>query len=282
VAIVWKNLLLLSRLPLSHSAVWTLGALIAVALTPAILNAPPMVLGITGVFGGVMALFLPLITSMSLRNDFRTDLVHLDLIRAWPLSASRLAAAEIVGPALGATATGCLGAGLLLASLIGIRLQTALHGTATTSIVLVPVGSRILDLPALGAVTLIIAGFVPLLAGACALMSAVKNLAILSFPAWIGIGPDAGSGFSVLGQRLLLGSGMFLALAVGLLPGAVVVGLVLLAQWGTGLPWSAWEFPLWGLLGSVPVFVEFGILVHLAGGMWSRLDPSTEILELGY
>ncbi len=74
---------------------------------------------------------------------------------------------------------------------------------------------------------------------------------------------------------------MILALALGLLPGAVLVGLALLAQWGVGLPWSAWEIPVWGLIAAVPVFVEFGLLVHLAGRLWARLDPTSEILELG-
>jgi len=223
--------------------------------------------------------FVPLIMSLGLRNDFRSDLAHLDMLRTWPVDERRLAAVEILGPAVVATATGCFGGALFIAALVGARLQGALHGAP--SMVVVPETSIILGVPALGAFALLAAGVVPVLAGATAMISAAKNLAMLAFPAWIGIGPDAGRGIAILGHRLLLGSGMIVGLAVGLVPGALLVGLALLGQWALGVPWSAAEFPLWGVLAAAPLFVEVWLLTHAAGRLWSKLDPSTEILELG-
>jgi hypothetical protein len=80
---------------------------------------------------------------------------------------------------------------------------------------------------------------------------------------------------------MLLGSVMIVGLAVGLVPGALVVGVALLGQWALGVPWSAVEFPLWGALAAGPLFVEVWLLVQAAGRLWSKLDPTTEILELG-
>ena len=254
-------------------------ALIAVALLPAVLDPPGFVLAIVTGIGWIAALFVPLLMSLGLRNDFRSDLAHLDIVRTWPVESHRLALAEILGPALVATVTGCFGGAMFVAALVGARLQAALHGAVAT--VVVPQAATILGMPALGAIVLLAAGIVPVLAGATLMISAARNLALLTFPAWIGIGPDAGRGFSVLGHRLLLASGMFVGLAVGLVPGALLLGLVLLGQWALGVPWSAVEFPLWGVLAAAPLFVEAWLLIHAAGSLWSRLDPATEILELG-
>jgi len=278
-AILWKNLVLLSRTPWTRWVSGSILALLAVALLPAALDPPGFVLAIASGAGWVTALFVPLFMALGLRNDFRSDLAHLDMLRTWPVDERRLSAAEILGPAVVATATGCFGSALFIAALVGARLQGALHGAP--SMVVGPEVSRILGMPALGAIALLAAGILPVLAGATAMISATKNLAILAFPAWIGIGPDAGRGFSVLGHRLLLGSGMIVGLAVGLAPGALLVGLALLGQWALGVPWSAVEFPLWGVLVAAPLFVEVWFLIHAAGRLLSKLDPSTEILELG-
>jgi hypothetical protein len=278
-AILWKNLMLLSRAPWTWWVSGSILVLLGVALLPAVLDPPGFVLAIVGAFGWIFALFLPLFLSLGLRNDFRSDLAHLDLVRTWPVEERGLSAAEILGPAVVATAAGCFGGALFIAALVGAHLQAAFHGAS--SVVVFPVGTTLLGMTGLGAIVFLAVGILPVLAGATAMISATKNLAILAFPAWVGIGPDAGRGFSVLGHRMLLGSVMIVGLAVGLVPGALVVGVALLGQWALGVPWSAVEFPLWGALAAGPLFVEVWLLVQAAGRLWSKLDPTTEILELG-
>jgi len=65
------------------------------------------------------------------------------------------------------------------------------------------------------------------------------------------------------------------------IPSSAMVGLALFVQWLIGLPWSAWAFPLWGVLASVPPFIAAGLIIGVGGKMWENLDASTEILESG-
>jgi hypothetical protein len=271
----------LSRRSLGRIAGWTVTGLALVAVVPAAVDAPELVLGLAALAGGVIAVSLPLILTLSLRNDFRSDLGHLDLVRTWPVFPHRLAVAEILAPALVASAAGCLGAGLYLAAMVGAQLRFAFHGHETAHVFLPPADATLLGLPVLAGTTLIVVGFAPALVTGTALLSALRNLVVLAFPAWIGSGPDTGRGVQALGQRLLLGSVMILGLTLGLLPSALLVGLAVLVQGYSGIPWSAWAFPLWGVLAAVPLLVELALLARLAGRLWARMDPSHEILDLG-
>jgi hypothetical protein len=280
-AVLWKNLHSLSRRSLVRIAAWTVAGLALVAVVPAALNAPALVLGLAALAGGVVAFSLPLILTLSLQNDFRSDLRHLDLVRAWPVAPHRLAVAEILAPALVATAAGCLGAGLFLAAMVGAWLRFAIHGREMAHVFLPPVDATLMGLPVIVGTALITVGLVPVLTSGTALLSGLRNLAVLAFPAWIGSGPDRGRGVQALGQRLLLGSVMILGLTLGLLPGALLVGSAILIQGYFGIPWSAWAFPLWGVLAAAPLLVELVLLARLAGRLWARMDPSYEILDLG-
>jgi hypothetical protein len=128
---------------------------------------------------------------------------------------------------------------------------------------------------------LIVVGLLPVLASGTALLAALRNLAVLAFPAWMGSLQDSGRGIQALGQRMLLGTVMILALALGLLPGALLVASAALVQGYLGIPWSAWAFPVWGGLAAAPLVVELALLTRLAGRLWVRMDPSHEILDLG-
>jgi hypothetical protein len=68
---------------------------------------------------------------------------------------------------------------------------------------------------------------------------------------------------------------------LALIPGGLLVGAAALAQKGLGIPWSAWAFPLWGVLAAGPQFAMGWFMVQAGGRLWERLDPSQEILELG-
>ena len=80
---------------------------------------------------------------------------------------------------------------------------------------------------------------------------------------------------------MLVSAGLALALTLGFIPSALLVGAVAGVQWWLDIPWSPWEFPLWGVLAAAPQFVLGWLLVEAAGRFWEQLDPSQEILELG-
>jgi hypothetical protein len=109
----------------------------------------------------------------------------------------------------------------------------------------------------------------------------MQNLAVLFAPAWMAESSLGSKGVAAFGQRLVLGTAVFLAFAIALLPGLALVGLAALFQRLLGLPWSAWAFPLWGLLGAAPLFAIAGLALRLAAKLWRDLDPSEEVLEIG-
>ena len=75
---------------------------------------------------------------------------------------------------------------------------------------------------------------------------------------------------------------MMVALALGLLPGAVLVGAWLWLQLRVvEIPLIAWELPVLGLLAVIPLVVIVGLLTRFGGVLWDRLDPSAEILSAG-
>jgi hypothetical protein len=280
-AVLWKNLHILSRRSLRGILGWSVIMWAGLAVVPAVANAPDFVFGLVANVGVGVGAFLPLILTLSLRNDFRTDLGHLDLVRTWPIVPHRLVVAEVLGPAMVAAAGGLVGAGLYLAGLVGARLRLAFHGR-DVAYGLVPSGdATLLGLPVIATAALIVLGTAPALAAGTLLLSVLRNLVVLAFPAWVATGSDSGRGVQALGHRLLLGSVMILGLTLGLLPGGLLVGLAVVLQATMNGPWTAWALPLWGVLAAAPLLVEVALLARLAGRLWSRLDPSHEILDLG-
>ena len=138
-----------------------------------------------------------------------------------------------------------------------------------------------LGMPPSAALVLLLVGALPLAAGVAALSATLRNVSILLFPAWHGSGAPVTRGMAAMGQQLLFGTALAIAMLFGLVPGAILVGVAPLAQWLSGLPWSAMAFPLWGALAAAPVFVETLLLLRAGGRLWERLDPSQEILESG-
>ena len=83
-----------------------------------------------------------------------------------------------------------------------------------------------------------------------------------------------------IGQGMLTGLGLVLALSVGLLPGALLVGAWIFLQLVVAdLPLVAWQLPLFGLTAVVPLVVIVGMLTRFGGVLWDQLDPSVELLN---
>ena len=79
---------------------------------------------------------------------------------------------------------------------------------------------------------------------------------------------------------MLTGIGLVLALAVGLLPGALLVGAWMFLQLAVAdQPLVAWQLPLLGLTAVVPLAVIVGMLTRFGGVLWDQLDPSVELLN---
>lgn len=269
VAIAWKNLMLRTRAPLGRTA--ALVAMIPVVLAGvAAFFGPPVTIIIT-VFGIALLCGIPLFAGLVLRNDLRTDLLHTDLLRTWPLRGSRLVLAEMLAPAVNVLLVMLLGCGLVAAGAFG----EAMNGEEVR-IVLLPealTGAHpLLVLPVL-LVSLLVVGL------AVALLSlAILNLAVLLVPSWIGLGLNVRRGTAVLGQRLLVGLGYLLAMLTAALPVLLVLGAVAALHVFLKIPFHVWELPLLAAVAALLLGIEVAILTRLAGSVWDRMDPSRELL----
>jgi hypothetical protein len=279
-ALVWKNAMQVSRHRWLHVVALGAALLLAVALLPAALGLHDVTYGVMTTFGLVVFFSMPLFTGMSFNNDLRSELAHIEMVRTWPVSAQGFVLAEVLSPAMLGFASAVFGAGVVLASLFGSRLNETLTGRHST-LVLLPWGGELLRVYTGLATVLIFLGVLPMAAAVAFFSSALQNLATLFVPAWMVHSADRSRGIAAVGQRLLVSFALGLALMLALIPGGLLVGAAALAQKGLGIPWSAWAFPLWGVLAAGPQFAMGWFMVQAGGRLWERLDPSQEILELG-
>jgi len=280
VAIVWKNMMRVSRARWVRIAYVGSALLVGVAVLPALLRVHQVAYGVLAVIGAILMLMPPLLTGMTWNNDLRTELAHIDLVRTWPVSAPRLVLAEVLSPAILSFANAVFGAGLVLTSLFGSRVREALTGQRS-SLVLLPRAGEFMGVDSGLATILLVLSFLPMAAATAFVSSGLQNLATLFVPAWMAHSADRSQGVAAFGQRMLVTFALGLALTLALIPGALLVGAAAGIQWSLGIPWSAWAFPLWGVLAAAPQLALGWLIVQTAGRLWERLDPSQEILELG-
>ncbi len=278
VAILWKNLMRVSRMPLTRGIGAAAALLVLLALVSAIVPVHPAVHVTIVIWGLVTACAAPLFGGVSWNNDLRTELAHIELVRTWPVPPARFVLAQVASPALLSTLVALAGLGLALVGYLGIAIAASRGLSIDASVV--PT-SGTLGVSTLGFVLLAIAGSVPLLAGASFAASALQNLATLFLPAWMIKTPDSSRGIAAMGRNMIVGAALFLGYVLAFLPSALLVGLVMLAQHFAGVPWTAWAFPVWGVLGALPLFGLSAALVLFAGRLWAELDPSEELLEIG-
>ena len=276
-AIVWKNLMLAHRANLLATvgiggvAVGGVATVVAVTGLPDWLTAIMMIGGVAGLA------MTPLMAGHQWRNDLRTDLLRIEVIRTWPIDGWRLFVSQVLPPTIIATLYAAAAGGVLLIS--GIAAGTP---SATGSVLVQPGLAVSLGVPYLVLLLLGLAALLPLVAAIAALSATLQNLLALLWPSWIQLGQRRSGSAAHIGHGLLTGLGMMLALAVGLLPGAMLVGVWLLVQIRVAdIPLNAWELPVMSLTGILPLAVIIGLLTRFGGVLWDRLDPSAEILAAG-
>jgi hypothetical protein len=254
--------------------------LIGIAVLPAILRLHDVTYGVLAALGAFPMIILPVLAGMTWNNDLRTELAHIELVRTWPVSARRFVLAEVLSPALFSFVASAFGGGVVLTSLFGSRLREVLTGHRS-ELALLPRTGEFLGVDSGLAAVLLFASFLPMAAAVSFFSSALQNLATLFIPAWIAHSADRRQGVAALGQRMLFSAALGLALLLALIPSALLVGAAAGVQWWLAIPWSAWAFPFWGVLAAAPPLAVGWLIVRVAGGLWERLDPSQEILELG-
>lgn len=279
VAIVWKNLLQVSRLGLGTMAALGLGGLILVTILPAFLPTPTKFYLVLAMAGAFPPALVALMCGVIYRHDLRVDLLHADILRTWPLSGSRLVAAEVAGPVISATLAATLAIGVAAAAETGHRLQGLLAGRGSGQSLLPAEFWSLIHAPAPVAMLLAAAGILPLVVALATVSSAIQNLAVLLFPGWMRLGRQRRSGAAQFGQNLVVSVIQMLTLAIGLIPGLLLAGLVVGLHMVLGVNVSPWEWPLLGILTALPLAAEATGLILLAGRRWDRFDPSAQTLS---
>lgn len=241
-AILWKNALSVIR-GLRGAAALRVTVIVVAIVTFTMLNSQRDFVEIIGVLLGTWAGLLILAGPVWVRFDFRRDLARLDTLRALPISATALAAAEIAGSVMAITALqlGMLAAAIALAAADKVRYSP----------------------PSPGAVLLFVAAALPL----NIILVGVHNVYALS-------SPDAGrrdasraAGIEAFGVHLLVMLLSFLALLVALaLP--VAAGLVVrqaLADLSSVVASTAM-----GVVGVAVLAAEAWLMIVWTGRVFAR------------
>ena len=243
-AIIWKNVTMLVR---RRALARVTGATVVVALAAAV--AADMAPAFASTLAGITASWAGFLLGLGpqwVRNDLRTDLTKLELLRSYPLAPATLVRAECAASAF---------------VLTGMQLALSIiAGAATLSM---PLDLSLADRGWL---------FAALVAVLPALNFAglsIHNGAALLFPAWVRVGRRTG-GVEAIGQSMLTAFAYLLLLGVALIPAMVAGGLVFAVLWGVlGI---AAAVPA-SLAGAGVLLGESWILTAWLGGVFARTDP---------
>ncbi len=265
VAVLWKNTLALARGTRFRTifvTVIALGVIISIFWQAGLLgdadihNATALLATLAIMATGFLVIMGPL----TVRNDLRQDLLHLDVLRTLPLTGTSLVFAEIASSALALTC----GQWLLL---IGAYSLLAWNGSAASGAA--DPSSHYMFSITRDAKFLV--AFVALPFINCASLF-VQNTAALLFPAWIRLGGTGTGGLEVFGQRILTVGASLLGLAVLLTPPIFAAFAVLIPMTGDG-PNSAAAVA--ALIASVTVAaIELSAGIRWLGRWFETTDPS--------
>jgi putative ABC exporter len=247
-AILWKNLVAATRTRRLRNAAITL--LVAGSVVAALSFQPE---GTPAEIAGWLAIFwagLMVITGPQyVRNDLRSDLLKLDLLRSYPLRGWSVVLAE---------------ASASTAMLTFIQLCLLVIGY------LAFLGNRTLDLE-LGERTLLLLACLVFLPGINLLSMLIQNGAALLYPAWVRLGSGRTAGVEALGQNLLVIVAFVLLLSAALLlPAAVAGGSYLLLRGAL----ADWALLPAGALALGAMGFEAAWMVDWLGGVFERTDPA--------
>jgi len=180
------------------------------------------------------------------RSDLRRDLVHLDVIKTWPVAPSSLIRGATLWPTVSLTGVSWLG--LVIAAMLSPRAFPEVSTPWTWALAL----SAMVATPALILAQLVL-----------------HNGAALLFPAWVSLGGHRPRGLDAIGQRLITLGGTWLGLGLLTVPGALLGAVV----WYALAPWlgPAALAPA-ALAGALFMAIEvYGLTIAL-GPAFDRLD----------
>jgi len=198
------------------------------------------------VIGAMIAAAAILLGPQIARGDLRTDFVHLDLLKTWPMRAADVIRGEMAWPAT--IVSFVLWGGLFVSALFS---STALPDVSFVNRWSFAIAAAIAG-PAL-----------------IAAQYAVHNVATILFPAWVQIGPQRTRGIDAMGQPLIMLAAVVISLAAFAVPGVI----------GGGVVWFLFNrlvgnvvFVPAAIVFSAIVLVEVLAVTELLGPAYERID----------
>lgn len=188
------------------------------------------------------------------RQDLRSDLLNMDILKTYPLHGWQIVLGEILTPMA------------IVTVMLWLLLLTAV-------LTFQPPRLAWLTFEVRWAIAIGLALIAPLL---CALQLLVVNAAAVLFPAWMQTTQGrAPPGIEVMGQRIFFVVGQFLVVVLALLPAAIVAALVYgLLQWLVNIPVAA----VFAFLAAFAILgVEVCWVLVWLGRWFERFDLSAEL-----
>ena len=251
-AIVWKNLIAVARTDVARRLAIGFGLAMA-AIAALSVQHIGRIAPVIGALSGTWAVFSVLVGPQWVRNDLRTDLQRLELLRSYPVSGAEIVAAEVAASAGVLTLLQLMLAAVTWCAFLGDP-APAFDGRA-----------RLLFLATAG-VTLPAINYLGML---------LLNGGALLYPAWVRIGPGRAAGVEGLGQNVLSMVAYGLALLVALTPATIGAGVV---WWALNGALDAWAWLPAGIAGLIAIALECRLLVPFLGRALERIDiPSSGI-----
>jgi hypothetical protein len=201
---------------------------------------------VIGLFAAWGAGFATVMASQIIRIDLRQDLAHLELLKTWPVRGAAVVRGELAWPAILVTAIAWT------FGVVALVLMGATFPSASSAFAMMVGVSVLIIVP-----------------GVVFLQYAIHNAVALFLPGWVPLGTARPRGVDAMGQRLMLLGGTWLALAAGLVPGALVtlvLWLTLRSMFG-GLVLIAGA-----AISTATLTVEFLAVTALLGRVYDRLD----------
>jgi len=250
VAIVWKNTLWLMRSGALRGVF--LPALILLVTLVVLRGQPQVLAAMMIVAGGGISAMLVLFGPMTLRNDLRSDLLHLPMLKTMPMRGREVVLAQVASGAIP------------LAVAQYLTMLVAFAGAFASG------GAEIAAKAPLDVAIAVALGAPLLLLGLNGVNFVIHNAIALLFPAWVKLGEHGAGGVEAMGQMMMTMIAVLLCLALSLvLPAAA--GAVLFFAFKAQVA-VATAVCVVGA-GAALVAECYG-LAALLGGAFERVEPS--------
>jgi ABC-2 type transport system permease protein len=247
-ALLWKNLVAVRRAGRVRSVATGMVVAAMALLGLSLGDSNGTLLEIVGWMTVIWAGFLFVLGPQWIRNDLRTDLARLAVLRSYPLRGAAVLGAETAGSTAVLTA---LQLGLVALGWI------AFWGGGV-------------DEPPTMVRTAALAGAVVLLPGVNFLAMLIQNGAVILLPGWVNPGSDRPIGVEALGHNMLIISGFLLVLAALLAAPAAAAAALLFGLRSLGW-WAAVPAAVAAL---VLMALEARVLLARLGRVYEATDPA--------